>query len=454
MSAEKVKDAIGSGLRTLPKGLVITAIYALMCWSTRQVSLDQFLLPSGIRLAALLLIPPRMWPYLLLGDYLYLAQLRIPMLDRYGAEWVLISSIYQFPTAALVVYLSRGLVARNNDAWLLNIGLTCAALIGIGNLALAHLMWPSPPSGAFFDVALRYVLGHYIAIMTVVPLAMLWRRRSDFVWASWRRTSVFCSAIALVVCGAASTIVPEEAATAKATAQLLMAVPVVALTCLQGWWGAAIAMPMMNAFIRIGTPVSGLPESFDPDSFKVQLLVAISSTALLALGSRITDLYRKYSYQSKARRQAIFNARSSHSTDERQFRNRALLLRRIGDRLDEELSHTIELLRVRGQTDIALSLLDAATVHSQKFREQTSMVYPTMVEHVGLYLALQAGGAVDSWDQADRLVKPRLVGDPCRLSLDLQLTAYRALSEAVSLLLEHDSCKLKIRARCGRFGSA
>lgn len=100
---------------------------------------------------------------------------------------------------------------------------------------------------------------------------------------------------------------------------------------------------------------------------------------------------------------------------------------------------------------MASCLLDAATVHSRKFREQANMVYPTTMEHVGLYLALQTIGIGDAWDQDDRLLQPHLVGDPCCLSLDLQLTTYRALMEAVSLLLEMERGPLKIRAKCGRF---
>lgn len=453
MSGRKLSRMLRSCVGTIPEGMLIATLYATLCWATRQISLDQFFLPAGIRLAALLILPVRMWPYLLLGDYLYLAQLRAPMLDKYGAAWVLISSAYQFPTVALVVHLHRRLIVTS-DAWLLSIAMTTALLIGVGNLAFAHILWPSPPAGGFIAVASRYVLGHYIAIMTICPLALLWVRRRDMDWPSWRRRPVVYAGFVLMACGALSTLIPQEASTEKATIQLLMAAPVVALTCLQGWWGAAVAMPLMNLFIRMNIPVSGLPESFDADSFNVQLVTAMSCTALLALGSRITHFYRRYSSCSTARRQAISNARTSNLTGERELRNRAIKLRSIGDGLDASLSSTIESLRANGHPDLASDLLDAATLHSRRFREQTSMVYPTIVEHVGLYLALQAGGAIDAWDQPDRFVEPHLVGDPCRLSLELQLTAYRALTEAVSLLLENERGQLKIRARCGTFGSA
>ncbi len=46
------------------------------------MSLDQFYLPAGVRVAAVLLFPPRWWPYLLLGEYAYFAKMRVPMIEN------------------------------------------------------------------------------------------------------------------------------------------------------------------------------------------------------------------------------------------------------------------------------------------------------------------------------------------------------------------------------------
>jgi hypothetical protein len=43
----------------------------------------------------------------------------------------------------------------------------------------------------------------------------------------------------------------------------------------------------------------------------------------------------------------------------------------------------------------------------------------------------------------------RLTGDPCRLSVGLQLAAYRTIIDAVSLLLDREPGQIHIRARCG-----
>lgn len=453
MSDSKLVRGFQARLLELPEGLLVAVLYAAACWAARQVSLDQFVLQAGVRVAALLVCRREMWPYLMVGEYAYFAFLRVPMLGKYGLEWVLLSSAYQFPCVAAIVHMHRRAIENKTDAWLLSVASAAAVLVGVGNLALAHALWPAQPAGGFMTIASRYVLGHYVGILTVAPLALLWLRRHEIDWSSWRSPVATYAAVSLLAVGAVSLLLSNDSQIEKTLAQLVMAIPVVALTCVQGWWGAAIGLPVISIFVRISTPVTGLPASFDIESFKVQLLMAVAGSALLALGSKITHYYRRCGLQAKAQRQAISNARASHSTGERELRSRVVSLRKIGDGLDAALSETVDWLRLQGHHEVATSLLHVATVHSRKFREQANMVYPTTMEHVGLYLAIQIGGIGDTWEQSDRLVQPYLVGDPCRLSLDLQLTAYRALTEAVSLLIENESGPLKIRAKCGRYGS-
>lgn len=454
MSRDQLIRKLQSGILTLPAGIIAGTLYAIACWGARQISLDQFFLPSGIRVAALLISPVRMWPYLLLGEYAYFVHLRLPLVGTYGLDWILLSSAYQFPIVALIVHLHREAMEDHLERWLLPVSAAAALVIGIGNLILMNSFQVSPPPGSFLSVASRLVFGHYVAILTAAPLALLWVLRKSINWSTWREPPSACAAAFLLALGVGSTLIAPESYSLKASVLLLMVAPVIALTCLQGWIGAAVGMPIMYVCVRISTPVTGLPGSFDLDSFNVQLVTALSGTALIALGSRITNYYRRFLVHAKADRQAVSNARASHIAGERELRNRVATLNRIGEVLDASLSETINWLRARGHHDAASGLLHVSTVHSRKFREQASMVYPTTLEHVGLYLAIQVGGLGDTWDQTGRIARMSLTGDPCQLSLGLQLTAYRAMSESVSLLLERERGQFVVRARCGRLGSS
>lgn len=107
------KEGLLLKVRIRPAGLMLALLYAVAYWATRQLSLDQFYLPAGIRVAAVLLCPPRLWPYLLLGEYAYFAQSRVPMIEKYGLTWVIVASAFLMPAVMLIVKLQRRLMAES-----------------------------------------------------------------------------------------------------------------------------------------------------------------------------------------------------------------------------------------------------------------------------------------------------------------------------------------------------
>jgi hypothetical protein len=178
----------------------------------------------------------------------------------------------------------------------------------------------------------------------------------------------------------------------------------------------------------------------------------VISVALLALGSSISYHHQRARARWQAERNALRLARSSHQTRERELRERAAHLKHLGEGMDSSLSEMVSWLKAQGHHAVANSLQHASSVHSRLFREQASMVYPTGLEQVGLYIALHAGGACEIWNNTHRVIPPRLAGNPCLLSVDLQLAIYRSLIEAVSLLLELETGQVCVRARSGRAG--
>ena len=445
------KKGIELNFRIRPAGLAIAVMYAVTCWAARQISLDQFYLPAGVRVAALLLCPPRLWPYLLLGEYAYFAQLRYPLIEKYGLAWVILGSAFLLPAVALVVRAHRRAMTATTEGWLLSVAVSAALVATALKLGLSHLLSESPSSLPFAARAMRFVLGDYIAILTLAPIALLWsRRHSPYDWNSWRLAPTIASLSLLLSLGVFMALDSELSNATRTTLQLMMALPVIALTCIHGWRGAAIGVPLLNIFIGVTTPSSGLPGSFDQQTFTTQQLVAVAGTAMLALGSRISQHYHQYTHRDLDGKQAAWFSRTAHVASEMDLRERALDLRKVADGIEVSLNHTADLLKMHGHHAPAMDILLTSRARSRQFRELTSMVYPTEVEQVGLYLALQVSGIRDTWDQTNRMVLPHMTGDPCQLSVALQLAAYRTLTEAVALLLKHEHGQLRIRARCGK----
>ncbi|MFL9583957.1 MASE1 domain-containing protein [Stenotrophomonas sp. AB1(2024)] len=451
MAHDGLIKRLQAGISTLPAGLLVATLYAIACWATRQISLDQFFLPSGVRVAVLLASPMRMWPYLLLGEYAYFAELRLPLVGTYGLNWVLLSSVYQFPVVALIVYLHRRAIPGRTDAWLLTIAAAAALAIGVGNLALMRILWPSPLPGDVAVVAARFVIGHYMAIITVAPLAaLLTRRIAPSGWSAWLYPPSAACLVVMLMTGYGIALLPAGHSDERAGLQLLMAAPVILLTCIHGWRGAAVGVPLMNLIVHFTTPVTGLPGSFDAATFRAQQGLALVSTSLIALGSITSHYRRRLNISLQDRSQAMRLAKSSFLASEKDLRARAQRMRHIVDHIDFALNQTVEWLQEQGHKQFASSVLKAISISSRNFREQASLVYPIPLEQVGLYLALQGCGISEAWHKTGRVSCEHFSGDPCLLSTGLQLAAYRAITEAVSLLLEHESGQLQIRARCGR----
>ncbi|WP_313343429.1 MASE1 domain-containing protein [Stenotrophomonas sp.] len=446
------KNGLQLKMRIYLDGLLIAALYALACWAARQISVDQFYLGAGIRVAALLVCPARLWPYLLIGEYAYFAHIRFPMIQTHGFGWVVLGSVLLMPAVILIVKLHSKMMDRTADAWLLSVAAVAAIVITALNVGMSQLLWPVPPSVPLLSRAARYVLGDFIGILIVAPLALLWLRRSTH--ADWGVRFLVPSGACLslmLLLGVYSTQIASDHATIRTTLQFLASLPAIVATCMFGWRGAALSVPLLNLIIGLTMPTTDLPWSFDSATFTIQQILAVASAALLALGSTISNHYHQYKAHAFDGNRAASLAKTSHMAGEMDLRQRALDINRIGDGIDTYLSETADWLKRQGHHAIASNLIGASSLYSRRFREQASMVYPTALEHVGLYLALQVGGISEAWSNTERMVQPRLMGDPCRLTVALQLATYRTLTEAVSLLLQHASGQLRVSARCGRF---
>lgn len=136
------------------------------------------------------------------------------------------------------------------------------------------------------------------------------------------------------------------------------------------------------------------------------------------------------------------------------LRRHVLSLRNVYEDIDRAVCDLADWLEERRYFEMAKATRQFAAITSREMRDKSSLIYPTSLEHVGLYLALQVGGIGQEWRSSGRVAAHQLSGDPCQLSLPLQLTAYRSIAEAVSLMLEKERGPVRLRARCGFKGGS
>lgn len=441
-------------LRIRLGGLLLMLAYATaFCVARQKISVDQWMLSAGLRVGVLLLFAPRYWPYLIAGEYAAFAYMRYPLIDKFGLPWAVISSAVLMPAAALIVHRHRRLIASGNPYGLISMAALCAAGITALNLGLAWLLMPTRHSAVSWDGAVTYLLGDYLGILICAPLVMLWKHRHLAIQFSrqWR-LDVALALVLIVALGVYATQFPDTDVAARNSLRILMLLPVIVLTCLHGWQGATVGVAVLNLVVGFTIERPHPLGSRDLNAMVAQETLAMAGTALLLLGSTISHFYYKFMHHDRIERSALSLAQVNLLASERKFRESAARITMLGDEMDDAFRKTAQWLRERGHNAAATDMLRSSAKQVHLFREQLSLIYPSGIEHYGLYLVLQSSGIADVWEQSDRLASPHLTGNPCRLSLGIQLAAYRSICDAVAILLEHESGIVKFRARCGRKG--
>lgn len=440
-------------LRIRLSGLLLAAAYAIVFWASRQISIDQWVLSAGVRVGVLLLFAPRYWPYLIAGEYAVFAYTRYPLIDKFGLPWAVIASAVLMPAVALIVHRHRRQIASGNPYGLLSIAALSATCITALNLGLAWLLMPTRHQAVSWEGAFTYVTGDYLGILVVAPLAMLWKHRHLSVQLSERWwLDVLAALLIIALLGFYATQLPSTDIAAKNSLRILMLLPAIVLTCLHGWQGGAVGVAALNLVIGFTMEGTGQAGSRDSDALLAQQILAMAGTALLLLGSTISHFYYQFMQRNQVERHTLALARANLLATERELREGVAQIKLLGEGMDSAFHQAVKWLRDRGHNTAATDLLHSGVTQSELFREQLSLIYPSGIEHYGLYLVLQSSGITGVWEESNRLTSPHLTGNPCQLSLGLQLAAYRSICDAVTILLEQERGAIKIRARCGREG--
>lgn len=275
--------------------VAIAAAYAACYELTQHVSFSHWNLSSGLRLSALLLVPRRYWPALLLGETLPVVEHAVLFAPRFGLDWALITGIPVMALCMPVVALVRRARALHRPDGSLNIGvilattLVCALLnAGLNDLALRAALAAAP--GAWPDLDARtyffaYLLGSYLGALTLTPSILAVKSAYDAsTRATWPRGVWRAPTVVLIV--AAASLMLAVALLADhmeggllMTLRLSIALPVLALTLRFGWQGGALAG--LIASVVLATTSTRL---LDPPMINAQIVLAFLLSGALLIG--------------------------------------------------------------------------------------------------------------------------------------------------------------------------
>lgn len=434
--------------KSIAKGLAFSVVYCFAYLAAWFSSLDQWFLPAGIRIAGLLLLPIRYWPYLFVGDIAALGLLRVPRAPVDGALWAYASPFLLISTIAVVpAALRRHLSALVAQVRWLPFTAVLLALWGAASNAIVNFLLSGPPVMASFEGFLRVSVGYHLGITIVLLPCLLWMTRqvSWFATRAFRRNATIAAGV-VVALYLVLHVAQDLAVGIRQGLLMLMITPAVGLTLLHGWRGAAFGTWIGNLAVGAILPNFGFEGGHDAGVFIAQQALVITATAVLAIGWAMTRHHQNASQSGVAEEEARRLARTSFDTTEHILREQLLYMAQMQLMLDSERKMLADWLKSQGRFEDAMNLNSSGMVHRQAFDEQAMALYPIQLEEGGLFKAVHNKAFSDFW-AGDAQVSYGFRGPVKTLSTGLQLTAYRCICHAMALLSDYNPDEYRINMR-------
>ncbi len=438
--------------RDIAKGLGFSLIYCFAYRAAWFNSVDQWFLPAGIRVAGMLFLPFRYWPYLFLGDATALLTIRGPKAEHYGELWAYLSPFLLAPTISLapLLFRTRLKVIHENVAWLPAIAFSIAVWSSLCKLALNFVL-SGPSESDVPETFLRFVTGDCLGILILVPLIMVWRHRKSDAFSPRKITLDALIAISMIFIMYLAVLSPELNSSLRKLILIMMILPAAGLTVLHGWRGAAIGITATNIAIGAALPESNIGGAYDKDSYVAQQVLIVASTIFLLLGAMISKLFDKARKLGISELHAIELAQSSFLSTERNLRGKFLYMAQMQFGFDDYRKKMVARLRANGHHAAAMDLNTEGVEQMEWFERHAIALYPIQIEKDGLFAALHAEAFTSFWAGGAEVMY-MVKGRPKELSLGLQLAAYRCICNVFALLSESAPEYYEVRARTWQYG--
>lgn len=455
--------------RLLQSGPLLGAGYFtlwLLLWPTAE---PYWMLPYGVRFAALLLWPVRRWGWVIGAELTASAvmslHLGLPMgwrgyflgawpepLATAGGLWVLrrlnphaVANLHN-PQETARLLLAAALVVSGTTA--VDMGIMTGLHTSIANAAMRQ--------------ALGYeLLGGYLGVLLVVPVTVLLLRappgRSELAALLLDGLLVMLPVLAILL------VLSDRLAPQPQFVRALSLAPVLFFAFRHGWRGASLAM----AASAFGTALLDQRFGYDPSAASY-LFFAVAGTGILMLGSA-TDALRRSKRRvaeqnthlaaanrrlDQLARQLRTAARGNLQADEEQRRHLAAELHdELGQNITAIQTH-VKLAQTRlqqaGMQDISTSINGILAHMRRALHRLLDDLRPAVLDEFGLLRALDEGPIRDLFHAAGIRYHTELHGDPRLLDDDTRTTIYRLAQESATNTVKHaGASEFRLRLRVG-----
>ncbi len=449
-------------------GPVLGAGYLILWLLLDATAQPYWMLPYGLRFAALLLVPMRYWGWLLGAelvatagmdqihglppDWGGLAKNVLPgFLAMMACMWLL-RRLHVYPRLHSPQEVTRLLLS-------MVMVVTATTAVEVGLPMLTHA--PGSPELMFRMVA-EEVLSRYLSILLVAPvLIMVWQSRLE---RPALLRLLMDGVLVLVPSMAILLVLSERTASQPQFARVLSLAPVLFFAFRHGWRGASLAMLITS----LGMTFVDLHLGHAPSPAAAYLFLAVAGTGALMLGSA-TDALRRSSERvaeqnahlgavnrrlDQLTHQLRDAARGNLQTDENQRRHLAAELHdELGQNITAIQTH-VKLAQARlqqvGMEDVSTSINTILGHMRRALHRLLDDLRPSILDEFGLLRALDEGPIRDLLTSAGMRYHIELHGDPRLLDDDTRTAIYRLAQESTTNAVKHArASEFRLRLRIG-----
>ncbi len=392
-----------------------------------------------------MLLPPRYWAALAIGEMLPMAYSSLDCFDQYGPAWAVFNLFPPIAVAMPIVAWFRRHVSQVPPKRLTNISalLLCALIVAAATawLNVGGVLTMRLPKGyvlpPVLSLAMEYFLGAYLGTLMLLPPVLMVReaRRPKTLRdltaglansrLAWDVVCLLLPVLLLLI-----WLSLHSTGDNRQIARIAMFLPVAWLTLRHGWHGAGIGGALASvAMMGTVTVLS------DPAVLQVQAFLGFVVSTLLILGAHIALLHDREQRQRISGQRALALAQQGLYRAELRSRQASHALERFGGSLHHLHSNLLtQIRRLSPALDQGPYHRQAVDAHQQVYRLADRM-YPRVWRERGLPAALQTGVIASCLDEAGVDYRCDIQGRGLsRLAPEVNATLYRLACDTIAYL--------------------
>ncbi|MDR3443634.1 MULTISPECIES: MASE1 domain-containing protein [unclassified Dyella] len=445
--------------RTWGRHVAVCLGYALTYALLGRIFVSHWNLPTGLRVACLLLFPYRYWPALLVGECIPVGYQAWHGVGEFGWRWFALAALPPvLPLMAMTAWVRRHarlLLDRHqiNMPMLLGLILASAVLIALDDVLVAMaVQMPAGQPAPVLDAQtiFGYFMSNYLGALAIAPAAIaLVLALADHATETprWRNRLAKDAAVGvliplLVLMG----LVFSSQGDSMQIFRIAMFLPVVWLTSRHGWQGAAIGGTLASVAVTMTSSIVR-----DPAVIQAQALIAFAITTLLMLGSRIVQQAQVNQPDQTDALRGFQLAQQGLYLEELRLRQAADTLEHIGHTIRENHSRLLDRLRHVLPSNEERTYARQVAQAQHEMHRLANALYPRGWRERGVPATLREGPFAQAIHMAGATYACELSGRGLsQLAPDVHMALYRLACEVLVHVLSRGPMQdIQLRLRGG-----